>query len=1544
MRRHTTSAFEFQGSGLLLAGEGEHRIRVLGVLARPMTPPDISKETLAADAAVFEPYFAGQVRGEQQDPDERPFHPVLPGPFLTHSGELEFLTRDWSGIDLDTVTIPPLPVAPGDGEPPPASEDAISRWRSALGPEARDGNDVVELVDGPETFRAMHAAIRTATGGEHYIYLLGWWLDLDEPLDVPTTGPPCPPAPRTGASTIRALLTAAAAAGVQVRVVLWDQTGSAKNTAEVAFVNSLPTGAAVLDNHQHAYLIGAHHQKLLVVKGGEGLLAFCGGVDINADRVCPAAAAPGGEAPAATPPATTPGATPAPRSGLVGTDEGTGVLLARNESTGATRTTTTFGTGTLSRGATGDGVAELQRWLIDRGFLTALTVPTGTFEDATEHALKAFQLSAGIGVDGVVGGGTRTAADGFSGTALSSGWHPSAVRNVQVNSHGGSFTTDTRRGVLHTTETPGLPGYTDPPHFTIGRDGAAAHLTIWQHYPITVAARALRHPSAAVQTNRHGAIQIEIIGNAADSPRLASTDPDLFTSLGLLMRWIESNAAVAGAAHHVFDGDVAYGESGSVRLSDNDWLASSGWLGHQHVPHNTHWDPGKMDIAGLLNVLSPSALSVGGSASAPAASGSTATGGAVASSGSSGGTGAPLHDVHCRIVGPAAHDLLGVFVKRWLSTSEHPALDAAKGPLRGIGEPVPAIAGPAIVRAGETYNATATLPAPPAPPPWPWWTAAGLRTFNDRTAQDILLRVIAGARRFIYIEDQYLIAMCAAEAIRRALPSVDHVTILIAASEISDLPRRWEFRRRFIDHVTSHPQGHKLRVFVLCDPAASGAARFGDHTYVHAKTIVVDDEVAVIGSANVNRRGWEHDSEVVAAVAGPGRDGTPVAQRLRMRLWAEHLVVAQSAVADPIASKGLWLSAPTGRVCRYNPSAATDPAFETLIGEDTIDPPFPIAGAPCCAIHPPSCPAGASPTAVPAETPHAAPTPVPAPVEAPAPVPTATADAGLPSLDRWGGYDLRRGDGDTEPRWAGAVRSVAAGDQMPAAGTDAFVRRLQSDLRELGFLLAGTPDGDFGRATEWAVRELQVHAKMAFLAQEAAPGPSAPAVYGDRLSQTRNTAIYSGPVSGVLNGATRVALLEWLANRWRCPVVIEALQGTAVVHENLWGKDDQPSSAPRMFARDWSGHFTLPAGVNAGDRMVLGDWQSAGHGGPSSRAPIHTRADAELTPDALVGVPLASLSPAQLSTYKVVRAVSEVECMGFFDSLNAWDNAVMSLGPCHWTLGLIGSGGAVDRGELCAYLALLRHLEPSAFATAFGFFGARPDRSWTDPTGVASGSPLFTASLRKYTAWLEQETDAGGFAAAPAQAADANYFRTWHWFHRFSMAGRTITAFRRRMWDMARIRLRDIRATPWGPGPPAVADVPTGGTPRGATIGDVATSEQALAMIMRWHVWRPAHVVSGGTAGPRLRGALTRAAIPAAAGHPGQWTDAHEQAMIDGLTAEAAALGDQGLIDSLDSVRNWHTWGAGGGPRGYALAHTVADLWAARGSLDFEGGGLPPAP
>ncbi len=109
---------------------------------------------------------------------------------------------------------------------------------------------------------------------------------------------------------------------------------------------------------------------------------------------------------------------------------------------------------------------------------------------------------------------------------------------------------------------------------------------------------------------------------------------------------------------------------------------------------------------------------------------------------------------------------------------------------------------------------------------------------------------------------------------------------------------------------------------------------------------VFDDELAVIGSANCNRRGWTHDSEVNAFIfddtsASMALMATTFAQGLRMQLWSEHMNVPTSVVTDGVASAGLWLSLPPGaHVMRYNPTAGADTTPDVVCNATvgTIDP------------------------------------------------------------------------------------------------------------------------------------------------------------------------------------------------------------------------------------------------------------------------------------------------------------------------------------------------------------------------------------------------------------------------------------------------------------------------------------------------------------------------------------------------------------------------------------------------------------------------------
>ena len=95
--------------------------------------------------------------------------------------------------------------------------------------------------------------------------------------------------------------------------------------------------------------------------------------------------------------------------------------------------------------------------------------------------------------------------------------------------------------------------------------------------------------------------------------------------------------------------------------------------------------------------------------------------------------------------------------------------------------------------------------------------------------------------------------------------------------------------------------------------------------WLHAKCWIFDDEFAVVGSANCNRRGYSYDSELCVGIADPDRRtrGTYFAHRLRMDLWLKHLngrpesagagakgKLADDDVRDFVAASALWRKAP----------------------------------------------------------------------------------------------------------------------------------------------------------------------------------------------------------------------------------------------------------------------------------------------------------------------------------------------------------------------------------------------------------------------------------------------------------------------------------------------------------------------------------------------------------------------------------------------------------------------------------------------------------
>lgn len=135
---------------------------------------------------------------------------------------------------------------------------------------------------------------------------------------------------------------------------------------------------------------------------------------------------------------------------------------------------------------------------------------------------------------------------------------------------------------------------------------------------------------------------------------------------------------------------------------------------------------------------------------------------------------------------------------------------------------------------------------------------------------------------------------------------------------------------------------------------------------------------------------------------------------------------------------------------------------------------------------------------------------------------------------------------------------------------------------------------------------------------------------------------------------------------------------------------------------------------------------------------------------------------------------------------------------------------------------------------------------------------------------------------------DWYYFRSWNWYYRFMMASRTIDGFQEACYEYARLRVEDPLSVSW--------ENPLEYWPEDTTIGDVFTSEKAVAMLLRWHVFSPGTISDA--SGPYQHTNLTtvleeareRAPNPEVDREnvqggpwtcdPTHWTDDHEEALL----------------------------------------------------------------
>jgi phosphatidylserine/phosphatidylglycerophosphate/cardiolipin synthase-like enzyme len=222
----------------------------------------------------------------------------------------------------------------------------------------------------------------------------------------------------------------------------------------------------------------------------------------------------------------------------------------------------------------------------------------------------------------------------------------------------------------------------------------------------------------------------------------------------------------------------------------------------------------------------------------------------------------PWHDVQIEVRGPAVGDLEYTFRERW----QDPTPLDHRNPWR-------------IAVRRLTHEPRHPDPLPPTrddPAPCGTHAVQVMRTYpakrpsypfapeGERSIARAYLKAFRRARRLVYLEDQYLWSAQAAHALADSLRRHRELHVVAVVPRFPDRGGRATSaasrigRERATD-ILRRAGGDRVAVYDLENAD-------GTPIYVHAKVCVIDDVFLVVGSDNLNRRSWTHDSEISCSV------------------------------------------------------------------------------------------------------------------------------------------------------------------------------------------------------------------------------------------------------------------------------------------------------------------------------------------------------------------------------------------------------------------------------------------------------------------------------------------------------------------------------------------------------------------------------------------------------------------------------------------------------------------------------------------------------
>jgi phosphatidylserine/phosphatidylglycerophosphate/cardiolipin synthase-like enzyme len=173
-----------------------------------------------------------------------------------------------------------------------------------------------------------------------------------------------------------------------------------------------------------------------------------------------------------------------------------------------------------------------------------------------------------------------------------------------------------------------------------------------------------------------------------------------------------------------------------------------------------------------------------------------------------------------------------------------------------------------------------------------------------RENEKLFLDLIRSARRFVYAENQYFASRVIAEAIAERLQEPDGPEFVLVNPITADGWLEEEVmgaaRAQLMGAIAKADRLGRFRIYTPVNEA-------GEDIYVHAKIMIVDDQVLRVGSANMNNRSLGLDSECDVAIDArmAGNEGTAdTIEGIRCDLMAEHLGTDVETVRRTLADSG----------------------------------------------------------------------------------------------------------------------------------------------------------------------------------------------------------------------------------------------------------------------------------------------------------------------------------------------------------------------------------------------------------------------------------------------------------------------------------------------------------------------------------------------------------------------------------------------------------------------------------------------------------------